>query len=279
MYRLMGRSRAVVAVIGFVVTSALAIHPTVAEEASETELAKQTQNPVANLISLPLQFNFEFDVGPNEETFTVLNVQPVIPVGVGENWNLINRPILPLKDQPAFFLGMDDETGVGDLTYQMFFSPKKPGKLIWGAGPVLVFPTASNDALGSEKWSIGPSVLLLSMPGRWVVGGLISNVWSYAGEDDRADVNFFTFQYFANYNFNKGWYFTSAPIITANWKAGSGQKWTVPFGGGMGKVTHWGKQPVNLSAAVFYNVEKPDHLDDWAARFQIQFLFPKKPKG
>ena len=101
----------------------------------------------------------------------MLNVQPIIPVGIAKNWNLINRPILPLKDQPAFFPGLDDETGVGDLTYQMFFSPKKPGKLIWGAGPVMVFPTASNDALGSEKWSIGPSALLLSMPGRWSSAG------------------------------------------------------------------------------------------------------------
>ena len=118
----------------------------------------------------------------------MLNIQPVIPVRVG-NWNLINRPILPLIDQPALVLGQDDETGVGDLNYQLFISPAEAGKWIWGVGPTLVIPTASNDALGTEKWSLGPSLVALTMPGRWVIGGLATQVWSFAGEDAREDVS------------------------------------------------------------------------------------------
>ena len=116
----------------------------------------------------------------------------------------------------------------------------------------------------------------LTMPGHWVLGGLATQVWSFAGEDARADVSQFLFQYFINYNFKDGWYATSAPIITADWEASSSQRWTVPFGGGFGKIMRFGKQPVNLSLHAYYNLERPDVLGDWSARLQIQFLFPKK---
>jgi hypothetical protein len=251
----------------------LATTPLQAQE--QSELAKKTQNPVSDLISLPLQNNFTFDVGPDDDLLWVLNVQPVIPVRAG-NWNLIHRPILPLIDQPALVPGQDDETGLGDLNYQLFVSPAKAGKWVWGIGPSLVIPTASEDALGTEKWSLGPSFVALTMPGRWVIGGLVTQVWSFAGDDDREDVSEFLFQYFINYNFQRGWYVTSAPIITADWEAPSSQRWIVPFGGGFGKIARFGKQPVNLSFQIYYNVERPDVLGDWSARFQIQFLFPKK---
>ena len=118
------------------------------------------------------------------------------------------------------------------------------------------------------------SLVVLKMPGKWVIGSLFSNVWSFAGSGDQ-DINIFTWQYFINYNLEDGWYLTSAPIITANWEASSGEKWTVPFGAGFGKVFRIGKQPINGSAHVYYNVEKPTYGADWTLRLQLQFLFPK----
>ncbi len=239
----------------------------------EGELAKASQNPVGDLISLPFQNNMNFDVGPAGRTQNVLNIQPVWPIALSENWNLITRTILPVISQPA--PGSDRTDGLGDLNWAGFFSPRKPAKVIWGAGPSIIVPTATDDVLGTEKWSIGPSVVALAMPGQWVVGVLASNVWSVAGDDDRADVNSFLLQYFVNYNFPRGLYLTSAPIITANWEADSGDRWTIPFGGGVGKLFRIGKQPVNVNTQVFYNVEKPDFGADWQWRFQFQLLFPK----
>jgi len=164
--------------------------------------------------------------------------------------------------------------GWGDTTFTGFFSPKDSGKLTWGVGPVLLLPTATDDALGSDKWGAGPSVVLLAMPGKWVIGSLFSNVWSFAGSGDQ-DINLFTWQYFINYNLPNKWYLTSAPIITANWEADSDNTWTVPFGGGIGKIFNIGKQPVNGQVSVYYNIETPDFGPDWQLRLQLQFLFPK----
>jgi hypothetical protein len=141
-------------------------------------------------------------------------------------------------------------------------------------GPVLVLPTNTDEYLGADRWSAGASLVALTMPGKWVIGSLFNNVWDFAGSDD-VDVNFFTWQYFINYNLPKGWYLTSQPIITANWEADSGNQWTVPFGGGVGKIFKIGKQPLNAQVQAFYNVEKPENGPDWQLRLQLQFLFPK----
>lgn len=242
-------------------------------DVDEGDLARAAQNPVGDLISLPFQNNMNFDVGPRDRTQNVLNIQPVWPIGVSRNWNLITRTILPVISQPA--PGSDRTNGLGDLNFTGFFSPKKPGKIIWGAGPVLVFPTATDEVLGTQKWSLGPSFVALTMKGPWVVGALLNNVWSVAGEKERADVNSFLLQYFVNYNYPSGWYLTSAPILIANWEASSGEKWTIPFGGGVGKVFAIGRQPLNINTQIFYNVEKPNFGADWQWRFQIQLLFPK----
>ena len=242
-------------------------------DVDEGDLARAAQNPVGDLISLPFQNNMNFDVGPDDRIQNVLNIQPIWPFGLGKNWNLITRTILPVISQPA--PGTDRTFGIGDLNFTGFISPKRPGKLIWGVGPVIVFPTATDDVLGSGKWSIGASVVALAMPGQFVLGALVSNVWSVAGDDARADVNFFFAQYFINYNFPGGWYLTSAPIVTANWEAASGEQWTIPFGGGGGKVFAIGRQPFNVNTQFFYNVEKPTSGPDWQWRVQIQLLFPK----
>jgi hypothetical protein len=240
------------------------------------DLAKAAQNPIANLISLPLQNNNMFDFGPQEKTQSILNIQPVWPVTLSERWNLITRTILPLVSKPGTMPGQDRANGLGDSTFTAFFSPKDSGAWTWGLGPVFLLPTATDDALGSDKWGLGPSFVVLTMPGQWVVGSLFSNVWSVGGSGEQ-DINLFTWQYFINYNIpdSGGWYLSSAPINTANWEADSGNKWTVPVGGGAGKLFKIGKQPINGQVQAFYNVEKPEFGADWELRLQLQFLFPK----
>ena len=259
-------------VLGFAfMTVILFIYPVSADQ----DLAKQAQNPIANLISLPFQNNTNFGIGPDDETQNILNVQPVWPFSIGDEWNLITRTIFPVVSQPDILTGGEGRiNGLGDTTFTGFLSPKNSARLTWGVGPIFLLPTATDDALGSDKWGAGASAVLLTMPGNWVVGSLISNLWSVAGSGDQ-DINLFTWQYFVNYNLANHWYLTSAPIITANWEANSNNRWTVPFGGGVGKIIKIGKLPVNAQASAYYNVESPATGADWQLRLQLQFLFPK----
>jgi len=243
------------------------------QENSDADLAKATQNPLASMISLPFQNNTNFGIGPDDDTQNILNIQPVWPFSLGEDWNFITRTIIPVISQPGVTPGQSRTNGVGDITLTGWVSPKNSGKWIWGVGGALVLPTATDDVLGNDKWSVGPSVVVLTMPGKWVIGSLISNVWSVGGSGDQ-DVNFFTWQYFINYNMDNGRYLVSAPIITANWEADSDSTWTVPFGGGIGKIFRIGKQPLNAQVSAYYNVEKPASGADWQLRLQLQMLFP-----
>lgn len=242
----------------------------------EQELAKKAQNPIANMISLPLQNNTNFGIGEYDRSQNVLNVQPVIPASLG-NWNLINRFIAPITWQPDVLQEDGTTFGLGDIVYQGFFTPAKSGKVTWGVGPVLIFPTATDIRLGSEKWSAGPAAIVVAFVNKWVLGGVIYNAWSYAGHKDRADVNSGVFQYFVNYNLPKAWYLTSAPILSVNWNAQKDDQWIVPFGGGAGKIFGIGKQKFNGQVSAYYNVVKPVTMDgpDWSLRFQLVFLFPK----
>ncbi len=244
------------------------------QEKSHEDLAKATQNPLASMISLPFQNNTNFGIGPDDDTQNILNIQPVWPFSLIEDWNFVTRTIIPVISQPGVAPGESRTNGLADVTFTGWVSPKNSGKWIWGVGGALVLPTATDDALGNDKWSLGPSVVVLTMPGKWVIGSLISNVWSVGGSGDQ-DVNFFTWQYFINYNMDNGWYLTSAPIITANWEADSHNTWTVPFGGGVGKIFRIGKQPLNAQVSAYYNVEKPASGADWQLRLQLQMLFPK----
>ncbi|MEW6587030.1 MAG: neuromedin U [Nitrospirota bacterium] len=242
----------------------------------ESELAKKTQNPVSDLISLPLQNNFNFNFGHDKDVQYVLNVQPVIPFHLTQNWNLITRTIIPIINQPEILPDTGSEFGMGDIQFTPFLSPAKPGKLIWGMGPVFLFPSAADEKIGTGKWSIGPSAVVLTMNGPWVYGVLAQNLWSFAGESDRPHVNQMLLQLFINHNFRGGWYVCSTPIITANWNAEkSSDTWTVPVGGGGGKLFKIGKQPMNAQLQAFYNVDRPTFGPEWTLRFQLQFLFPK----
>jgi hypothetical protein len=241
--------------------------------AQGSDLEKQIQNPIASLISLPFQNNTDFGIGSFDGTRNTLNIQPVVPFSLSENTNLITRTIIPIISQP---IGPDNnEFGLGDVNLSLFLTPAKPGSVIYGGGIALGIPTASNAFLGSEKWTAGPSFVVLVQPQGWTIGALAQNIWSYAGDDLRGDVNFFFSQIFATRNLEKGWYLNSAPIITANWEASSGNKWTIPLGAGFGKLFRWGKQPINAQAGYYFNVVKPDGGADSQLRFQITLLFPK----
>jgi hypothetical protein len=244
---------------------------TVSFAQSEEELAKAAQNPVASIYSFPLQNNTVFGVGPYSRTQNILNIQPVIPIPLGSKINMINRIVMPIITQPSFTEDVSS-TGLGDFVYTAWLSPSKDSKIIWGLGPVFQLPTASSAEFGSGEFGIGPSLVVLSMPGDFVLGAVVNNIRTFGAKEE----NKFFLNYFINYNFPK-WYLVSAPIITANWNVDNDQRWVVPFGGGLGKVFKLGgKLPVNVNAHVYYNAVKPDGVGDWQTRFQIVFMFPTK---
>jgi hypothetical protein len=245
-------------------------------EMSAEELAKLAQNPVGNLISLPFQNNTNFNVGPYSGTQNVLNIQPVIPISVNKDWNVITRTILPVISQPAMFPGDDRANGLGDTTFTAFVSPAQPDGLIWGAGPVFQLPTDTNE-LGNKNWGMGASAVVLKLEkgNPWVYGLLVNNVWSLSSSKRGGAYSNGIIQPFVNYNFPAGFYLTSAPIATVDWKAESSQQWTVPLGGGVGKIFHLGKLPVNTQLSGYYNVVHPDDGANWQIRFQVQLMFPK----
>lgn len=242
------------------------------------DLAQAAQNPIADMISLPLQNNTNFDTGPLDKTQNILNIQPVIPFEVSTDWNLITRTIVPVLSQPAFTPEQSRKDGIGDVQFSAFLSPKAATDgWVWGAGMVAQLDTATDDRLGQGAWGVGPTAVALHLGKTWVYGALINNVWSVNTDAGRPDVNQMLIQPFVNYNFpNKpGRYLTFAPIITANWEAESGQEWTIPLGLGLGQIMKWGKQPVNLQVSGYYNIERPDDASRWQLRLQLQLLFPK----
>jgi hypothetical protein len=248
------------------------------DESHAGDLAKAVQNPVADLISVPLQNNTAYNIGANERASNALEIEPVIPLHLSEKVLLITRTILPIVYQPDLTSTGGGSSGVGDINPSAFFSPAKPGKVIWGLGPTLVLPTATQRAVGSGKWSIGPTAVALVQPKPWTVGVLASQVWSFAGPDDRASVSAMTVQYFVNYNLPEAWYLASSPILSFNWKAPSSEEWVVPVGGGVGKIFRLGKLPLNGSAQGFYNFRPSDSqtIGRWQLRVQLAFLFPEK---
>ncbi|HKR84447.1 MAG TPA: hypothetical protein VJS37_09740 [Terriglobales bacterium] len=246
-------------------------------DASPEELQRATQNPVASLISVPFQNNTDLNFGPFARDKNTLNVQPVMPMKLSENWNLIARIITPLLFQPDVSQAHLGTFGLGDIQPTFFLSPAKPHPLIWGAGPALLLPTATDDTLGTGKWAAGPAVVALLQPGKWTLGVLVSNLWSFTGSRSRSDVNTMSLQYFVNYNLQNGWYVTSSPILSANWTATAGNIWLVPLGGGFGRIFRVGRQPVNGSVSAYYNVVRPDATPSptWQLRVQIALLYPR----
>ena len=259
--------------------SMLLVQSAFASDDGATALAKAAQNPVADMASLPLQWNANYNYGPLDRQQQVLNIQPVYPINLNSEWNLITRTIVPLISQPPFTSSQDRENGLGDVQFSAFLSPTKPtsGGWIWGAGLIAQLDTASDDRLGQGKYGLGPTAVALRISKEWVSGALINQVWSVAGDDDRPDVSQMLIQPFINYNFphSPGRYLSFSPIITANWEADAGDVWTVPLGLGIGQIMRFGKQPVSLQLAYYSNVVRPEFGPDYQIRFQIAFLFPK----
>jgi hypothetical protein len=240
-----------------------------------SEIAKQAQNPIANLVSVPLENDFSPQTGVHQENSYVLQMKPVVPFRLSKDWTLITRTIIPVIQVPDLAPGVNGTTGLGDVNLSLFLSPAKARPIIWGVGPIISFPTATENILGTKKLSVGPTVVVLRIQGHWLFGTLVNNLFSVAGPSARRDVNQMLMQPFVNYNLRRGWYLTSSPIITANWEVKPDQRWVVPVGGGVGKIVHFGKLPVNVYTQFFRNVERPDGTSSWSARFQMQFLFPK----
>ena len=246
-----------------------------AQEQSANDLAQQLSNPVADLISVPMQLNWDTDLGPAEdgERF-LLNVQPVIPISLSEHWNVISRTILPIIDQSDVFAADDSQSGIGDLTQSLFFSPKQPtaGGWIWGAGPAFLIPAASDDLLGTEKWGIGPTAVVLRQDGALTYGGLVNHIESVAGEDERADVSSTFLQPFIAQSLGKGATFTLNSESSYDWEAG---QWTVPVNVVYTQVLPIGKQIVSIGAGARYYVQAPDNGPEWGLRLVFTLLFPK----
>jgi hypothetical protein len=237
---------------------------------SDEELAKKTQNPVASLISVPFQSNWDFDIGPKEDkTNYLMNVQPVIPISLNQDYNLILRTIVPIKaNEFPTSVG-----GLGDTVQSFFFSPKEPvNGWILGAGPVMMYPTATDDTLGGRKWAAGPTVVFLQQKSGWTYGVLANHLWSYAGSSDRSEVNTTFLQPFLSFTTKTYTTFGVNTESTYDWKD---SQWTVPINAMISQLLKIGGQPLQLQVGYRYYSEAPKYGPDWGLRFAVTFLFPK----
>ncbi len=251
------------------------VHAQQAQSADADALAKQLSNPVAALISVPLQLNYDEGHGANGDGERwLLNVQPVVPIDISEDWNLISRTIVPLIDQRAV-VNSDSQSGVGDIVQSVFFSPKAPtaNGWIWGAGPVFLLPTATDDLIGGEKWGMGPTAVALKQTAEgWTYGALANHIWSVAGDDTRADVSATFLQPFLAKGLGQGRTASVNLESTYDWKS---KQWNVPLNLQYSKVTKWGKQLVSLQGGVRAYLDTPPGGPDWGLRFVVTFLYPR----
>jgi hypothetical protein len=249
-------------------------------EDPEVSLAKDLANPVSDLISVPFQYNYDENIGPGKDgSVHRLNIQPVIPFGISEDWNLVTRTIVPLIDQDDIPLVGEGEFGLGDILASQFFSPKKPTQQgwIWGAGPVWLIPTASDDALGREKWGIGPTAVGLRQVGPWTYGALVNHVWSFAGDSDRSDVNATFMQPFLAYVAKTKTTFGLNTESTYDWEA---EEWSVPINVTVSQLLKVRGQIFQVGAGVRYWADSPENgPEDWGFRLTLTLLFPKRGRG
>ena len=248
--------------------------PGAASPTEAADLAKKLSNPISNLVSVPFQLNWEQGVGPNDQTRFVLNVQPVMPFPINKDWNLIARVILPFVSQPPLTAGGTPAFGVSDVLASAFFSPNRGG-IIWGVGPVVSLPSTSVPTLGSEKWSAGPTAVVLRQSGPWTYGVLWNQIWSFAGNAARQDVSQMFVQPFLSCTGKNVVTYSLSSESTVNWKA-QGRKWTVPIIVSVAKLSSFGTFPASYSVGVGVYAAKPDLGPSWKLRASMTVLMPRK---
>ena len=243
-----------------------------AKDESNGDLARQLQNPVGDLISVPWVNNTNFGYGPHNGTQNVLQLQPVVPFHITDDWNLITRTVLPVVWNPDLSPFPTAPVGTGPTSFTAFLAPKNPTNgFLWGAGPVAQLPTISSATLGPNVWGGGPSAVIVYMTGPWVAGALANNIWSLGGTRS-SSYSTFLGNPFVAYNFNDGWYVISGPNIVANWQT-EGTKWTVPIGGGAGRTFRVGALPVDLAVSAYYNVVRPEIGPRWQISTTLALVF------
>jgi hypothetical protein len=253
---------------------------------AESAAKDAAQNPVANTISIPLQNNTFFKFGGYKRAVNALEIEPVIPFRLSDNWILITRTIVPLIYVPRVSPSQGENFGLGNLNPQFYLSPAHPGKIIWGVGPQLSLPTATDKTLGVNKWGAGPAAVILTKRGHWLFGSLVNNVWTGgAGKQGHQDpiyptvlhsLNQMTLNPFVYYNMKAGWYFVSSLIMTADWAAKPDSRWTVPVGGGAGRLFKLGPQIFNARMQFWKDVKQPTGGQSWTMQTQVQLIFPHK---
>jgi invasion protein IalB len=248
--------------------------PPAAAQDDHQELAKKLSNPIADLVSVPFQFNWEQNVGPQDQTRLVLNVQPVMPFSLNDDWNLIVRLIVPLVSQPPLFEGGSPAFGVSDVLPSFFFSPKKGG-WIWGAGPVISLPSTAEPTLGTEKWSAGPTAVVLKQSGHWTYGALWNQLWSFSGNAARDDVNQMFLQPFLSYQATRTVTLSVNSESTANWEVDEG-RWTVPINFQVAKLSTFGVFPASYQVGFGAFASHPDTGPSWKLRGAIVILLPRR---
>ena len=270
------KKRTLIILVIITLFSITAVHAEDVITKSDADLAQELSNPVADLITAPVQINYDSGFGPLDDGSKLLiNVQPVIPFSLNQDWNLITRTIMPVLSQDDIFPGAGSQFGLGDISMSMFFSPKEPtsGGLIWGVGPILLLPTATDDLLGANKWGAGPAAILVTLRGPWTLGFLANHVWSYAGDSDRQNINNTLAQPFVAYTWPSAWTVSAQCETTYNWKT---KDWSVPINIAAAKLVFLGKLPVSLQAGVGYWMESPDTgPEGFRFRLQANFVLPK----
>ena len=248
------------------------------QQGGDAGLAQELTNPLADLVTIPVQINYDGNIGQQDDGWKLqANIQPVIPFELSKDLTLLTRTILPVIYQDDIFPGEGSQFGLGDTSVSLFLAPKPtPGGLIWGVGPILLLPTATDSLLGAKKWGAGPTAVALTMRGPWTVGALASHVWSFAGDKERIDISNSFMQPFVAYTMPSALTLSVQSETTYNWEI---EKWSVPVNVAVAKLVRWGKLPVSLQAGVGYWLESPaPAAEGWRFRFQANFVLPKSFK-